>query len=194
MSWLFTAFPQHISNLMEFFTDRNMAVPWVLHLCMEVGRHWDRIQPLICILRRKVTPLRTPMSMLLTEKTDGLKEELKSPSVSTLRSPSLNRDGGQRHHLAATYNAVLGALPSSLTFIHTWGHVSPRCHMKPELRGERSRVIHTWAHVTLTTHMMPSQGDELRLRWVLSTASLFLVIVSTNSGLNTWVSCTDPPN
>ena len=95
--------------------------------------------------------------MLLTEKTDGLKEELKSPSVSTLRSPSLNRDGGQRHHLAATYNAVLGALPSSLTFIHTWGHVSPRCHMKPELRGEHSRVIHTWAHVTLKTHMMPSQ-------------------------------------
>ena len=36
----------------------------------------------------------TPMSTFWTERTDGLKEELKRPSMSTWRSPSLNRGGG----------------------------------------------------------------------------------------------------
>ena len=37
--------------------------------------------------------------------------------------PSLNRGGGLRHHLSATYNAVLGALPRQINSIHTWFHV-----------------------------------------------------------------------
>ena len=40
---------------------------------------------------------------------------------------------------------------------HTWGHVIPRCHMKPRVRVKRSWVIHTRAHLTLTTSMRPIQ-------------------------------------
>lgn len=41
--------------------------------------------------------------------------------------------------------------------IHTWGHLIPRCRMKPGLKGKHSRVIHTCAHVTLRTHVIPNQ-------------------------------------
>ena len=78
-----------------------------------------------------------------------LKKGVKEAIYVHLEKPFLNRGGGLRHHLSATYNG--------LTLVHTWGHVIPRCHMKPGVRGKHSRVFHFSAHVTLTTHMMPSQ-------------------------------------
>ena len=72
--------------------------------------HQDRTQLYHCILRRKGTPLRTPMSTFWTEKTwfeRGVKEAIDVH----LEKSSPNRGGGQRHHLSATYNAILGALP-----------------------------------------------------------------------------------
>ena len=43
----------------------------------------------------------TPMSMFWTEGTDGLKEE--RTIYVHLEKPSLNKGGGLRHHLSATY-------------------------------------------------------------------------------------------
>lgn len=40
-------------------------------------------------------------------------------SFDKLEKPSLNRGGGLRHQLLATYNAVLWALPQKVSAVHT---------------------------------------------------------------------------
>ena len=74
-----------------------------------------------------------------------------------LEKPSLKRGDGLRHHLSATYNAVLGAVPRQCDPCAHLGPFDPM--VSHDTRGERQTLSadsHI-AHVTLTTHMMPSQ-------------------------------------
>ena len=70
-----------------------------------------------------------------------------------LEQPSLNKGGGVTQHLSATCKP-LEPSPGGLTPINTWGHVIPRCPMKPGLRGKYSQMIDPWTHLTLTRDPM----------------------------------------
>ena len=57
-----------------------------------------------------------------------------------LEKPSLNMGGGLRQHLSATYNALLGALPS---LFNTHTHLGPcHCKVSHETRGEGQTSDH----------------------------------------------------